>query len=109
MTNRYDIVSPRPNSKDGKTYWLKIGAMFPAKDGESFAIKLDALPLPDAKGEIWIRASVPLPPREEGQEPHERPAPAQQSRQRPTGIPERPQSRGGSFDEDSIPFAAEFR
>lgn len=104
MTNRYDIVSPRPNSKDGgKTYWLKIGAMFPAKDGESFAIKLDALPLPDAKGEIWIRASVPLPPRDEAQEPEERAAPVQQPRERPTGIPERPQPSTAKLDDD-IPF-----
>lgn len=102
MTTRYDIVCPRPG-KDGKTFWLKIGAMFPAKDGESYAIKLDALPLPDSKGEVWIRASVPLPPREEAMEPHEQPAPPPAPRQRPTGIPERPQPSTAKLDDD-IPF-----
>lgn len=55
---RFDIVSPRPK-KDGGTYWLKIGQMFPAKDGEGYSIKLDAIPLPNEKGEVWIKAFVP--------------------------------------------------
>jgi len=102
MTNRYDIVSPRQN-KDGKTYWTKIGAMFPAKDGESFAIKLDALPLPDAKGEVWIRASVPLPPRDEAQEPEERRAPPPPPRERP--VPSHGRSNGSAAGlDDDIPF-----
>ena len=55
---RYDICTPRPK-KDGGTYWLRIGQMFPARDGEGFSIKLDALPLPNEKGEVWIKAFVP--------------------------------------------------
>jgi len=55
---RYDICS---GSKDqnGKTRWLKIGAAFPAKSGEGFSIKLDALPLPDERGQVWLSAFVP--------------------------------------------------
>ena len=56
--DRYDLIIARPG-KDGKSYFMKIGAMFPSKDGEGFAIKLDALPLPDKDGNIWIKASRP--------------------------------------------------
>lgn len=57
---RYDIISARPG-KDGKTHWVRIGAMFPAREGDGFAIKLDALPLPDKDGNVWLKAA---PPRE---------------------------------------------
>lgn len=60
MTTRYDIITPRPG-KDGKTFWLKIGAMFPAKEGNGYTISLDALPLPDKDGKIWLKASEPKP------------------------------------------------
>lgn len=58
MSDRYDICTPRPG-KDGKTFWLRIGAMFRAREGDGYSIKLDALPLPNEKGEIWINAFVP--------------------------------------------------
>lgn len=58
MTNRYDLCTGRKD-KDGKTRWTKIGSMFPSKQGEGFAIKLDALPLPSETGEVWISAFVP--------------------------------------------------
>jgi hypothetical protein len=45
--------------KDGKTRWTRIGVMFPSKQGEGFSIKLEALPLPNAEGEVWISAFVP--------------------------------------------------
>ena len=41
--------------------YTKIGAMFPSKSGDGFAIKLDALPLPNEKGECWLGAFVPRP------------------------------------------------
>jgi hypothetical protein len=74
MSSRYDVMSPRKD-REGKTRWTRIGVMFPAKSGNGFAIKLDALPLPDEKGEVWISAMEPRE-REEGQEPGERPRPA---------------------------------
>jgi hypothetical protein len=56
--DRYDVVTPRPG-KDGQTYWMKIGAAFPSKDGEGFTISLDALPLPDKDGKVWLKMSKP--------------------------------------------------
>jgi hypothetical protein len=58
MTQRYDILSGRAD-KDGKKRWTKIGVMWPSKQGEGFSIKLEALPLPNAEGEVWISAFVP--------------------------------------------------
>ena len=66
MTDRFDLMSPR--RKGDKTYWTRVGSMFPAKTGDGWAIKLDALPLPDEKGEVWVRA---FPPKERDQDPHE--------------------------------------
>ena len=58
MARRYDIVSGRTDA-NGKTYWTKLGSMWPAKEGDGFSIKLEALPLPDKEGNVWIRAFVP--------------------------------------------------
>lgn len=99
MSSRYDVMSPRKD-REGKTRWTRIGVMFPAKSGNGFAIKLDALPLPDEKGEVWISAMEPRE-REEGQEPEERRAPA------PRQAPRQVEQRGGSARDDlgdSIPF-----
>lgn len=102
MTTRYDVVSPRQYvDRDGneKTAWVRVGMMVPAKTGEGFAIKLEALPLPNKDGDVWIRAMVPKPKDEDA------PRPAPQERQRPSGFPEKPSMRGGSVDlDDEIPF-----
>jgi hypothetical protein len=58
MTTRYDLCTDRKDQND-KTHWTKIGVMFPAKNGDGFAIKLEALPLPNDKGEVWVSAFVP--------------------------------------------------
>jgi hypothetical protein len=63
MTDRYDILSGRPG-KDGKTFLVRLGSMFPAREGDGFAIKLDALPLPNKDGDIWIKAA-PAKPRDD--------------------------------------------
>lgn len=60
MASRYDIVTGRKD-KDGKTFWTRIGVMFPAKEGDGFSIKMEALPLPNEKGEVWLSAFVPKP------------------------------------------------
>lgn len=60
MTQRYDICSGRKDGS-GKTQWVKIGVMFPAKEKEGFSIKFDALPLPDERGQVWVSA---FPPRD---------------------------------------------
>lgn len=45
---------------NGKTFWTKIGAAFPHRDGTGFNVQLDALPI---YGKLVLRP--PLPPREE--------------------------------------------
>lgn len=60
MTDRYDAVISRKD-KNGKTRYTKIGAAFPAKNGDGFNIVLDALPMPNAEGQAWISLFVPKP------------------------------------------------
>jgi len=78
MTQRFDICTGR-SDRDGKTRWTKIGAMFPAKQGDGFAIKLDALPIPNEKGEVWLSAFVPKdrddapPARQQARRSHQAP------------------------------------
>jgi hypothetical protein len=47
MTKRYDICAPR-KSKDGRTFWTRIGTAFESDKG--IQLIFDALPLPDAEG-----------------------------------------------------------
>ena len=58
MTTRFDICSGRPK-KDGGTYWIRVGSMMKVREGDGYSIKLDAIPLPNEKGEVWIKAFVP--------------------------------------------------
>lgn len=58
MTTRFDICSGRPK-KDGGTYWIRVGSMMKDREGDGYSIKLDALPLPNEKGEVWVKAFVP--------------------------------------------------
>lgn len=61
MTARYDAMTPR-KGRDGKTYWTKVGSMWPAKDGkDGFTLSLDALPLPGEDGRCTISMFVPKP------------------------------------------------
>ena len=52
MVKVMDIVQPR-EGKEGKTYWHKLGVKFVFDDGKE-SIKLDSLPLPNEKGEVWL-------------------------------------------------------
>ena len=66
MTARYDAMTPR-KGKDGKTYWTKIGSMWPAKDGKDmFNLQLDALPLPDSEGRCTVSMFAPKPKEDRG-------------------------------------------
>lgn len=110
MNARYDICTGRDyTDRDGnpKTAWTRIGMMVPAKTGEGFAIKLEALPLPNRDGDVWIKA-FPFVPKEE-REAAPAPRQAPQERQRPSGFPERPRGGSAALDGDEIPFNAEFR
>jgi hypothetical protein len=44
MAERYDLKVAR-QGKDGKTYWTKIGVMFPMRERDGFNITLEAIPL----------------------------------------------------------------
>lgn len=92
---RYDLITGREGG-DGKTYWTKIGSMFPSKDGTGFNLAFDALPIPqmyNGKLTVSVRAV----------EPKEKTTPA--GRPAGTGAPAqtRPQSRSEHLDDD-IPF-----
>lgn len=58
MIDRFDASVVR--EKDGKSYWTKIGSMWPNK-GSGFTIVLDALPLANAEGQARIILTVPKP------------------------------------------------
>jgi len=70
MPDRYDAMVAR--KRGDKTYWCRIGAAFPNKNGPGFTVLLDALPIPDADG----RCAVSLfPPREKDNKPTDHQAP----------------------------------
>jgi len=75
----FNVSTPRKR-KDGKTFWLKVGAAWSRDDG-GFKVDLDALPLPDAEGKVTLLIS---PPREDGDRP--------------------PQRQSDDLDGDAIPF-----
>lgn len=58
MATRYDACTPR-KSKDGKTFWLKIGSGWQSDKG--MQVVLDALPMPDAEGRCVINLFEPKP------------------------------------------------
>lgn len=84
MTDRYDAMVAR--ERNGKTFWTRIGTMFPSKSGEGFNLVLDALPLPDKDGRCAINMFPPRPRDGDGD---------RQQQQRPVG---------DDLDGDSIPF-----
>lgn len=54
MTERFDAVCARKDrNDDSKTYYTKIGAAFPLREG-GWVIRLSALPVPDGNGEVSI-------------------------------------------------------
>lgn len=53
----HNVSTPRKR-KDGKTFWMKVGAAWPRDDG-GFKIDLDALPIPDAEGKVMLLVSPP--------------------------------------------------
>ena len=48
------------NQGQEKTKYTKIGAWFENDQGQ-LSVKLDALPMPDEKGECWLKLFVPQP------------------------------------------------
>lgn len=60
MAKRYDLVTPRESG--GKTYYTKIGSMWPMDKG-GFSMTFEALPVPglnrDGKPEVRVLAFEP--------------------------------------------------
>lgn len=65
MAKRYDVCAPRAG-KDDKTFWHRVGTAFEGEKGIS--VKLDSLPLSDAKGEVWLKLFEPRPKQDQQQE-----------------------------------------
>lgn len=55
---RLDALAVRESN--GKSYFTKIGAAFPNRDGKGFSILLDAMPAP-TDGQFKIMLREPLP------------------------------------------------
>lgn len=55
---RLDALAVRESGD--KSFFTKIGAAFPNKDGKGFTVLLDAIPAP-ADGQFKIMLRVPLP------------------------------------------------
>lgn len=61
MTERLDALTVRESND--KSYFTKIGAAFPNKDGKGWTVLLDAMPAPN-EGQFKIMLREPLPPRD---------------------------------------------
>lgn len=58
MAERLDALSVRESN--GKSYFTKIGAAFPNKDGKGWSVLLDAMPASN-DGQFKIMLREPLP------------------------------------------------
>jgi|TARA_Y100000034_G_C6853051_1_gene387242 hypothetical protein len=59
MADRYRLAVPRQD-KNGKTWWTKIGVMWPRRDKDGFSITLEVLPLQtiNDQGQVECRVMV---------------------------------------------------
>ena len=58
MNERLDALTVRESN--GKSYFTKVGAAFPNKDGKGWTVLLDAMPAP-VEGQFKIMLREPLP------------------------------------------------
>lgn len=66
MTERLDALSVRESK--GKSYFTKIGAAFPNKDGKGWSVLLDAVPASiDGQYKIMLREPLPKDGQAKGQ------------------------------------------
>lgn len=61
MAERLDALTVRESND--KSYFTKIGAAFPNKDGKGWTVLLDAMPA-STDGQFKIMLREPLPPRD---------------------------------------------
>lgn len=86
MTERLDALTVRESN--GKSYFTKVGAAFPNKDGKGWTVLLDAMPAP-TDGQFKIMLRTPLP----------------KDGDRAGGSRGAPQQSSYDDDGDSVPFA----
>lgn len=94
MANRYDVLTvSKYIDRDGneKSFFTKIGTMFPNKNGGSFSMELVALPISDKEGKV--RLYIKEPEQRDG---------AQGSR--PASKPPARQQSSHEDIDDTIPF-----
>ena len=74
MADRYELKTAR-KGKDDKTYWTKVGVMFPMKGKDGFNIIFEAMPLmtTNDKGEIECRVAAWPPYEDNGQRSRQKP------------------------------------
>ena len=51
----YDVVSGRKVPGQEKKRWTNVGVAFEGDDGRISGIKLNALPLPNKDGDVWLQ------------------------------------------------------
>lgn len=102
MSKRYDVCSPRAGREEGKTFWHRVGTAFDGEKGIS--VKLDSLPLPDAKGEVWLKLFEPRE-KSQGAERGERSVAANPARTSPA----HPSQGSRVTLDDEVPFEMEWR
>ena len=67
MVERFELKQARTDA-NGKTWWTKIGVMFPFKSGKGFNLIFEALPVPglNDQGQIEVRVMGMEPYKDDG-------------------------------------------
>lgn len=64
MNERYDLLTAR--EKDGRSFFTKVGVMFPNRSGDGFTMYFEALPIPGPDG-VKVIAKKAEPRQQTGQ------------------------------------------
>lgn len=51
---RYNVSQAKEVPNRDKPVWIRVGVAFDKEDGRPPRIKLEALPIPDQNGDIWL-------------------------------------------------------
>jgi hypothetical protein len=51
---RYNVSQAKEVPNRDKPIWIRVGVAFDKEDGRPPRIKLEALPIPDQNGDIWL-------------------------------------------------------
>jgi hypothetical protein len=97
VADRYDLKTAR-TGRDGKTYWTRIGVMFPMRDRDGFNITLEAMPLQsmNEQGQLECRITAWEPYKDDQGSVRGEPSAASSA----SDWPDKPDT----LDDDVIPF-----